>query len=120
VSYALGVLPVDQTTYGPGRGNCFSACIASILEIPIACVPLFLGINSQSRLQRWLAARGLSATLYRSARYVPPGYSIATGASPRHVGWMHACVAYDGSVVHDPHPNRDGLPFGVEEYVVIH
>jgi hypothetical protein len=29
-------------------------------------------------------------------------------------------VAFDGVVVHDPHPSREGLPLGVVEYVVIH
>lgn len=110
--------PVDQTTYGHSDGNCFAACVASILEIPIAEVPNTFGLNDQ--LLRWLAQRGLSATLYDRAEYVPPGYAIAAGPSLRFAGRFHACVAYDGRVVHDPHPSRDGLPFGVAEYVVIH
>jgi hypothetical protein len=114
------VLPVDQTTYGLHDGNCFSACLASILEIPIAGVPVFLGPYWDDFLP-WLAERGLGASLYRkSESYVPPGYSIAGGPSKRFAGKMHACVAYDGTIVHDPHPSRDGLPYGVKEYVVIH
>jgi hypothetical protein len=97
------VLPVDQTTYGLHDGNCFSACLASILEIPIAGVPVFLGSYWDDFLP-WLAERGLGASLYRK----------------RFAGKMHACVAYDGTIVHDPHPSRDGLPYGVKEYVVIH
>ncbi len=111
--------PVDQTTYGPNDGNCFSACLASILEIPLAEVPLFLGAYWDDFLP-WLADRGLSASIYRSTDYVPPGFSIAGGRSKRFAGRMHACIAYDGIVVHDPHPSRDGLPAGVTEYVVIH
>lgn len=110
--------PVDQTTYGPNDGNCFSACIASILEIPLAEVPRFMNVSAA--LMRWLAERGLSATLYYSDEFVPPGYSIAAGPSKRFAGRMHACVAFDGVVVHDPHFSREGLPFGIVDYVAIH
>jgi hypothetical protein len=111
--------PVDQTTYGPDNGNCFSACLASILEIPLEEVPVFLGTHWDDFLP-WLAERGLSASIYPRKEYVPPGFSIAGGHSKRFAGRKHACVAYNGMVVHDPHFSRDGLPFGVSEYVVIH
>jgi len=113
--------PVDQTTYGIHDGDCFSACVASILEISIEDVPLFLGPHGDAFLP-WLADRGLSASLYERRRgdRVPRGFSIAGGPSERFAGRMHACVALDGIVVHDPHPSRDGLPSGVTEYVVIH
>ncbi len=110
--------PVDQTTYGPTHGNCISACIASILEIPIKTVPLFVGESWWPRLLRWLAARDLSATEI-APDLAPPGYTIAFGPSTRLIGLGHACVALHGVVVHDPHPSRDGLPF-VDHYVAIH
>jgi hypothetical protein len=115
------VRPVDQTSYGFNTGDCFSACLASILEIPIDVVPLFLGPHHTSFLP-WLARLGLGATRYTPPQYtyLPQGYSIAAGPSKRFGGRLHACVAYNGSVVHDPHPSRDGLPLGVTEYVVIH
>lgn len=112
------VRPIDQTTHGFNDGNCFSACIASILEIPLDIVPRFFGPSAD--FLRWLAPQGLAATLYKSADYVPPGYAIAAGPSLRFGGRLHACVAYDGAVVHDPHFSRDGLPRGIEDYVVIH
>lgn len=66
------MIPVDQTTYGHTDGNCFSACVASILEIPIEEVPNTLGVNAE--LMRWLAGRGLSATMfYRGAHEVMAG-----------------------------------------------
>jgi multidrug efflux pump subunit AcrB len=55
-----------------------------------------------------------------AAMGLPPGYSIAGGPSLRFAGRMHACVALDGIVVHDPHPSREGLPFGIASYVVIY
>lgn len=111
--------PVDQTRYGILDGNCFSACLASILEIPLGEVPHFWGPRWPDFLQ-WLADRGLAMTLYHKRLYVPPGYSIAGGPSVRFAGQMHACVAFDGLIIHDPHPSREGLPLGVAEYVVIH
>ncbi len=112
------MLAVDQTTYGADDGNCFSACVASILEMPIEEVPRF--VNLTPDFLTWLAGLGLSASLYEHTDYVPPGYSIAAGPSLRFPGKLHACVAFDGAVVHDPHFSREGLPFGIVDYVVIH
>jgi hypothetical protein len=113
------VKPVDQTSYGLLDGNCFSACIASILEVALGDVPYFWGPR-QEWFARWLAGQGLAAALYPRDVHVPLGYSIAGGPSARFAGRMHACVALDGVIVHDPHPSRDGLPLGVMEYVVIY
>lgn len=111
--------PVDQTTYGPNDGNCLSACIASILELPIEAVPRFMGAYWDDFLP-WLAQHGLSASLYPSHEYVPPGFAVAAGPSKRFAGRLHACVAFNGVVVHDPHFSRDGLPQGIVEYLVVH
>ncbi len=35
--------PVDQTTFGHPGGNCFSACVASLLEMSVDQVPYFMG-----------------------------------------------------------------------------
>lgn len=109
---------VDQTTYGIDDGNCFPATVASILEMPLDAVPQTFGPSRD--FMRWLSGRGLSATVYRASEFVPHGYAIAAGPSMRFAGRLHACVAYDGEVVHDPHFSREGLPLGVVDYVVIH
>lgn len=109
--------PVDQTTYD-AAGNCMSACIASILELSVEVVPLFIGEGWWSHLLWWLAARNLSATKITVDR-APPGYTLAFGPSTRLHGLGHVCVALHGIVVHDPHPSRDGLPI-VDYYVAIH
>ncbi len=111
--------PVDQTIYGWPNGNCLSACVASILEMPTEAVPLSgNGEDWWPRLLGWLVDRGLSATKIEG-RSPPRGYAIAFGPSPRLPGQGHTCVAYDGAVVHDPHPSRAGI-LGVEHYVVVH
>jgi hypothetical protein len=111
------VRPVDQTTFGHPGGNCFSACVASLLGIPVACVPYFMGEPGEpghvwaERLAAWLAPRGLYAMHFefppdRPWKLWPKGYYILGGQSPR---GAHAVVALDGAVVHDPHPSREGI-----------
>ena len=116
--------PVDQTILDSNRGNCFTACIASILELPLNAVPHFVLFGDEwwDAFLAWLAELGLSASIYPTSddAYVPPGWTIAGGPSKRFAGRMHACVALDGIVVHDPHPSRDGLPEGIAHYIVIH
>ena len=112
------MVPIDQTLHGSTDGNCFAASVASILELPLQAVPHTFGVNDD--FMRWLAARGLSATIYDASKYVPPGYAIAAGPSKRFAGFLHACVAWNGRVVHDPHFSREGLPSGIVEYIVIH
>ncbi len=116
--------PVDQTKYGLHDGDCFTACVASILELPIDAVPAFVrwGDAWLTCFAGWLASLGLAATrcVAMDGSPPPPGYSIAGGPSQRFAGRIHACVAWSGVVVHDPHPSRDGLPSGIHDYVVIH
>lgn len=120
--------PVDQANFTPTGGDCFSACVASILEMPLAEVPFFNEPPAEEwwpRFKSWLHARDLDATFYDNScgdvalHHVPPGFSIAGGASRRFTGVMHACVASYGLVVHDPHPSRAGLD-KVADYIVIH
>jgi hypothetical protein len=49
-------------------------------------------------------------------RLPPAGWSIANGPAAR--GLPHSCVAYDGAVVHDPHPDRAGL-LKIDSYDVL-
>jgi hypothetical protein len=92
-----------------------SACIASLLELPIADVPYFMGVEGEpddlwkKRIRRWLAPRGLWFVHFETPRGFkdwPPGYYVLTGRSPR---GMHAVVAKGEKIVHDPNPSRDGL-----------
>jgi hypothetical protein len=47
----------------------------------------------------------------------PPGYHIATGKSPRS-DQVHAVVALDGRIVHDPHPSRAGLDGAIASWII--
>src|SRR5580700_3839101 len=99
--------PVDQSTFG-AWGNCLSACIASILEIPLDEVPLFHDPSSPVyvpqvvRLNAWLEPRGLRAEeitfrpfpielLYSDPFSTDDDLFILGGMSPR--GRGHVVVA---------------------------
>jgi len=119
------MMPVDMTLFGVRRypfapGNCLSACVASILEMPIEEVPLFVdrhdpsviaqdaGLLWASRLNKWLARFGLQAKFFEPGDpEIAPDYHILYGYSV--LGNEHAVVGHAGRVIHDPHPSRTGL-----------
>jgi hypothetical protein len=105
------VIPVYQSRTG-ADGTCFRACLASILELAEHQVPDFSEDGWLAEANRFLAKRGLR---YRRAPIdgaKPSGWSTIEGISPR--GGLHACVAYDGELVHDPH-RPDGTGNGLVE-----
>lgn len=106
---------VTQTRIGK-NGNCFNACIASILEVPLETVPEFSGEG-----EHWLVQ--LAGYLDRFGLYyvqVPKTdpivkvmfaygntFSTIEGVSPNNI--PHACVALNGKLVWDPDPRKVGL-----------
>lgn len=119
--------PVFQTKkHNPPEsyGNCYAACYASLLELPIEDVPPFEmlpGFNTHNEkldagvelapadyvwwtvLQCWTKALGLFANqIKHDSGMVPLGYAIMSGESPRHPGVGHCVIVLDGKVVHDP------------------
>ena len=121
--------PVDQTTFGFPGGNCFSACVASILELPIEDVPYFMGDGTAEgtggqwwdRFLAWLAPRGYVAVYHPEGSAAPEGLHILSGHSPRRPedrGAMHAVVARGTEILHDPHPSRAGL-LSHDDFIVI-
>lgn len=105
------MIKVDQTKFGPSEGNCLAACIASVLEIPLAEVP---ELNNQDLhqmvvLNQWLKKYDLQFAWVPYATYtgdVP--YNLAAGLTER--GRRHAIVCNaSGTMLHDPHPSRAGL-----------
>lgn len=109
------MIPVTQTRIGSPNGNCFAACLASILEEKL---PEF-GVNVSEdtfwrNADRWLARRGLRYVQVPYDPSNPPkGWGTVEGTSPR--GGQHACVAYNGRMVHDPHPVEDDPRRGLVE-----
>lgn len=108
--------PIDQTTFGVPEGNCFAACLASLLEIPLEEVPDLTHETDSSWwgvVEKWLRLRGLYAVNFVCRgkdldTFVPPGLHILNGPSPRGA-FDHSVVARGREIVHDPHPSRAGL-----------
>jgi hypothetical protein len=105
--------PVDQTKLGVD-GNCYSACLASILELSVEEVPVF-GLGPVSWLieaEKWLRAKhgytmiGFDPVVVENFYCRPAMHHLIRGESPR---GPHAVVGFCGEIVYDPHPSRDGL-----------
>jgi hypothetical protein len=104
--------PVDQTTFGTPGGNCFSACVASLLELSIEDVPYFMGDTKEEgeewleRFEEWLAPLGLYPLMFKCGDHRPEGLHILCGKTSR---GDHGVVARGSDMIHDPHPSRIGL-----------
>jgi len=127
--------PVDQTTFGVPGGNCFSACIASILELPISEVPYFMPETIEeweadkkrslgespyyAKFVAWCGAHGFWPLVFgaRDDIVIPPdAWTILGGQSPR---GSHSVVGRGGVMVFDPHPSRDGIAKAEDVTVLI-
>lgn len=123
------MIPVKQTIVhdiaNGVYGNCFSACLASLLELHIDQVPHFTAHIPKGQrewtdlVNAWLRRRDLAYFEVEASRFdlwVPVlegiGYYVLTGPSPRGPDWDHAVVARGGRIVHDPHPDDTGLAEG--------
>ena len=112
------MIRVDQTLFKAGGpedecGNCFAACIASIMEKPLIQIPNFCAHKDWVlRLNTWLAHMGLYYMEFRSEFNHGKedwGFHIMSGPSPRLKGFYHSVVGFKGEIIHDPHPSRTGL-----------
>ncbi len=107
------MIPVDQEFLHNAEtgqiGDCFRACIASVLEVPIAAVPhaALLGNRWHMAIDGFL--HGLSRELIWEDGVPPDGiWAIATVKPPRGSDVLHSVIWRDGEIVHDPHPSRAG------------
>lgn len=106
------------------RGNCFQACLATILALPLTEVPHFFDTDEECDQQRananrWLAERGwvclwIPWEWVQSDWVCLPEHAlvIVSGKSPRG-DWNHVVIGRivkgDWSLVHDPYPAGTGL-----------
>lgn len=105
---------VDQTTFGSPGGNCFSACLATLLEVPLAEVPYFMDAGDAwlEQVQAWLRPRGLYAVpVVAGDDWTPAGLCIISGTTERSrkPEDLHSVVARGSEIIHDHHPSRAGL-----------
>jgi hypothetical protein len=114
--------PVFQQVFGnPEKGDCMSACIATILDIPLEEVPQATLIEDES-MNAFLGARGILKKAIWHDDLKPgcfdgmPKYFIAIVLSQARLvgeGFYHAVVGtFDGKIriVHNPNPNAEAYP----------
>ena len=111
------MIAVQQTRTG-AHGNCFAACLASILEVPLDSIPDF-GEDDEflEDVADFLAEHGLYYVQIQPedsafAAMCASGdiFHTIEGVSPR--GGQHAVVGLCGDMVWDPHP-EDGTGRGL-------
>lgn len=99
------------------RGNCVSAVVASLLDVPIEAVPNFVQIDVAGGphwwwlLWRYLELMGRRLCVI-SPRNPPHGFYAVGGLSARATEThpIHHLVVYRaGRLAHDPHPAGGGL-----------
>jgi hypothetical protein len=117
--------------FGDGRdgsepGNCFAACIASLLDLPIGEVPNFCAEDSWCYdVNAWLSQYDLS---YIDLKVTTrdhwvlnfSGYHIISGPSPRSEKdrpISHCVIGLGKSIVHDPMPGGGGLSGDVADWL---
>lgn len=115
------MIPVDQDKFGMPHGNCMAACVASVLELPLAEVPNFVEFGEEwwAKLVEFLASRSCAVVWCRREAHacqqidlhpiVSAGhFLIVSGPSPRG-DFLHCVIEHRGAIVHDPHPSRAGI-----------
>ena len=134
------MLPIMQTRFGfPNEhdlspdeppGNCYQACIASILGLELKLVPDIADCwlpgrpmkeiweRYFKRLLEWLSEFNLTTVEVSLQNTEPdwlPCYEILTGESPR-ANFKHSVVGWNGEIKHDPHPDNTGLVGGPSDW----
>jgi len=116
------MIKIYQTKFGED-GDCFEACLASILEMDIKDVPHYKEENWYFKYKEWLQSKDLDLLMVGAwskekgvEKFIPNVFAIATGTSPRNI--KHAVVYLKNKMVHDPHMSDDGL-LDVSEMIYI-
>jgi len=110
--------PTKQTKLyqkdGAHNGNCFAACVASLLDLPLWMVPPFEeGFGRaewyETRFDEWLARMFKMRRVKLEGHQIDklPEFYVASGHSER--GVSHAVIYSNGIMVHDPHPSNGGI-----------
>jgi hypothetical protein len=122
------MIPVEQTRFGgpehpfEERGNCFGACLASLLEVGLEELPAVAAFDEGwHELLGWLRGRGWYLVAIHGHDWSEehwPGYVIAGCQSQAYAHLMgqdegggHVVVVQDGEVVWNPNP-RDTRTLG--------
>lgn len=117
--------PVRQTQRGR-TGNCFAACMASLLEMPIHRMPTIFKDRRGALVKRdWLTVWkeflrpfGLSIVWVNANHHPAPwGWCIADMKQPETTK-THAVLCYDGEIKYDPLPGIGEFTGAANWYVL--
>jgi len=102
-----------QTITG-SKGNCFSANLATVLDMNIDDVPNFGHITKSedfwSAVNEFLNTKGYGVfTISFSQKWLKKqkGMFLVAGKSPR--GFQHSVIYEGGKIIHDPAPEGGGV-----------
>lgn len=109
--------PVFQTLYGPGEGNCFQACVASLLEVAMDDLPHFC----RDFKGDWLG---------QTNGWLNERFGVCLFDVP-YVDWARWCVGMQGAYCIASGPNTQGVQHsvigqvrqsedGVQDVVMVH
>jgi hypothetical protein len=125
--------PVFQEIIEPGSGDCFSACLASILEMPLSDIPKFKqlhGADMMKHVRLWAAEKFDLSVITIQMENRESDFSgadmrivgafggtpcIAGGVSPNFENCNHAVVGQldehglNFQMTHDPNPSGKGI-----------
>lgn len=107
------MIPVMQTRFGYPHGNCWEACLASLLGVPIEKIPdgrpdgerATYRELSDFLMERRQAIVGLSFLGTGQVAAPPRHYYMLSGTTESGLG--HAVIALDGVIVHNPNPDPE-------------
>ena len=117
--------PVMQTDFSITTGNCFAACVASILELDIDEVPNFCGLYDaeswEAFFDEWLCERGLYSVPVSFENDDVPEWDFywIVGGYMEGSRIKHSVVWRDDALAHDPIPHGKGLAGKLQGYVLL-
>ena len=118
--------PVFQKVFSVTDGDCFEACIASVLEVPLESVPPFVRGNPEDwwdKVVKWLADREYAGVWMPNDPEVRPlGFHIAgCDRQQTQAGLIgHVVVAKDGVPVHCPtHGDTPRIPDRIHDWFLL-
>ena len=105
----------------PGDGQCFRACLATLLGLEIEQVPRMKVSRGRwlMRLRRFCRMRGYDLIHTDRISFHSPAPMIVGGPVHRRGSW-HAIIVKNGRILHDPFPGeRQGLSAWRDYYLLV-
>jgi hypothetical protein len=125
------MIPKKQTiVHDPEKklvGNCWTSCIASLLEMEVDDIPHFYRdfSNPITATYKWLDELGyvmVEFSYKNLENFVQMsyfGYHIIVGPSPRFSSILHAVIGLNGEPFFDPHPEGTMIDGNEDDWKLI-